>query len=84
MGVRWNDVRYKQDYVIFDTMLEAIVWAESISADIFSGVFDGYTSPDEKVAMALAFMLAQKDDLIVHTKREIENNALVFKVWIIR
>ena len=65
-------------------MFEAIQWAESIYADIYSGVFDGYITPDEKVAMALAFFLAQEEHLRVHTKRQNENNTLVFKVWVVR
>ncbi|HDR6308710.1 TPA: hypothetical protein QCU60_000514 [Bacillus cereus] len=52
-------MRWKREDVIFETMREAEVWADSIANEMYGKVFDRYETPDYKIAYALAFLLAQ-------------------------
>ncbi|MFI8708455.1 hypothetical protein ACIGHG_15485 [Bacillus sp. NPDC077411] len=67
MSIRWHKPDCRQDYMVFDTLWEAEEWRGSISNDMYAGVFDGYTTPDEKVAYVLAFRLASVQRFHVHT-----------------
>ena len=41
--------------VIFETVREAEVWADGVANEMYGRVFDGYETPDYKIAYALSF-----------------------------
>ncbi|HDR8038132.1 TPA: hypothetical protein QCZ17_000299 [Bacillus cereus] len=45
--------------MIFETVREAEVWADRVANGMYGRVFDGYETPDYKIAYALSFFLAQ-------------------------
>ncbi|KMP33950.1 dehydrogenase [Bacillus cereus] len=49
---------------------------------MYGRVFDGYETPDYKIAYALSFLLAQNRELNIHTEVEFNNDMEVYKVWI--
>ena len=51
-------MRWKER-VIFETVREAEVWAGGFVNEMYERVFDGYETPDYKIAYALSFLLAQ-------------------------
>lgn len=61
-------MRWKGENVIFETVREAEVWADGVANEMYGRVFDGYETPDYKIAYALSFFLAQNQDFIVHTE----------------
>lgn len=61
-------MRWKGEAVIFETVREAEVWADGVANEMHGRVFDGYETPDYKIAYALSFFLAQNQDFIVHTE----------------
>ena len=52
-GVVLGEVE-KED-VIFETVREAEVWADGVANEMYGRVFDGYETPDYKIAYALSF-----------------------------
>ncbi|MBE5104546.1 hypothetical protein IGI01_04380 [Bacillus thuringiensis] len=75
-------MKWKREDVIFETIREAEVWADSIANEMYGRVFDGYETPDYKIAYALSFFLAQNRERNIHTKVEFNKNIKVYKVWI--
>ncbi|PEX94482.1 hypothetical protein [Bacillus cereus] len=75
-------MRWKREDVIFETIREAEVWADSIANEMYGRVFDGYETLDYKIAYALSFFLAQEREFILHTEVEFNNDIEVYKVWI--
>lgn len=75
--MRWN-----REDVIFETIREAEVWADSIANEMYGRVFDGYETRDCKIAYALSFFLAQNRELNIHTNVELNNDIEVYKVRI--
>ncbi|EJS73432.1 hypothetical protein ICY_00678 [Bacillus cereus BAG2X1-3] len=75
-------VKWEREDIIFETIREAEVWADSIANEMYGRLFDGYETPDYKIAYALSFFLAQNRELNIHTKVEFNNNIEVYKVWI--
>lgn len=73
MTIKWNT-----EEIIFDTMYEADMWADSIANEIYGKIYDGYDTPDYKIAYSLAFRLAQINEFKVHT----ENRKNRYKVWV--
>jgi len=59
-------VRWKKEEVIFETIRETEVWADSIANEMYGRLFDGYETLDYKIAYALSFFLAQNQDFIPH------------------
>ncbi|HDW3052939.1 TPA: hypothetical protein RMI67_000475 [Bacillus cereus] len=59
-------MRWKKEEVIFETIRETEVWADSIANEIYGRLFDGYETLDYKIAYALSFFLAQNQDFIPH------------------
>lgn len=59
-------MRWKKEEVIFETIREAEVWADSIANEMCGRLFDGYETLDYKMAYALSFFLAQNQDFIPH------------------
>ncbi|PEA10663.1 hypothetical protein [Bacillus cereus] len=75
-------MKWEREDIIFETIREAEVWADSIANEMYGRLFDGYETPDYKIAYALSFFLAQNRELNIHTKVEFNNNIEVYKVWI--
>ncbi|WP_088293481.1 hypothetical protein [Bacillus mycoides] len=75
-------MKWKREDVIFETIREAEVWADSIVNEMYGKVFDGYETPDYKIAYALSFFLAQNRKFIVHTEEEFKKDRFIYKVWI--
>lgn len=48
-------MKWKREDVIFETMREAEVWADSIANEMYGRLFDGYETLDYKIAYALSF-----------------------------
>lgn len=72
--------RWKREDIIFDSLYEADVWADSIGNEMYSKLYDGYDTPDYKIAYSLAFRLAEMKVFRVITEISIDNR---YKVWII-
>ena len=73
MIIRWNS-----EEIIFDTLYEADTWADSIANEIYGRIYDGYDTPDYKIAYSLAFRLASIKECRVYT----EYNKNRYKVWV--
>ena len=71
--------RCKEEEIIFDTMREADVWADSIANEMYGRLYDSYSTPDYKIAYALAFRLAAIENCRVYTKDENAENK--YKVY---
>lgn len=56
-------VKWEREDIIFETMREAEVWADSIANEMYGSVFDGYETPDYKIAYALSFFFSAKSRL---------------------
>ncbi|MGG2063995.1 hypothetical protein [Bacillus sp. S14(2024)] len=82
MNIRWHESNYREDHMIFDTLWEAEEWSYSISNDIYTGAFDGYTTPDKKVVYVLAFRLASAPRFHVHTDTVWLGDNIMYKVWV--
>lgn len=67
--------------MIFETVREAEVWADRVANGMYGRVFDGYETPDYKIAYALSFFLAQNQDFIVHTEVSFKEERAIYKVW---
>ncbi|MRB28824.1 hypothetical protein BK784_30360 [Bacillus thuringiensis serovar medellin] len=68
--------------MIFETVREAEVCADRVVNGMYGRVFDGYETPDYKIAYALSFLLAENRELNIHTEVEFNNDMEVYKVWI--
>ncbi|HDR4884908.1 hypothetical protein [Bacillus cereus] len=67
--------------MIFETVREAEVWADRVANGMYGRVFDGYETPDYKIAYALSFFLVQNQDFIVHTEVSFKEERVIYKVW---
>ncbi|CAI8814547.1 MULTISPECIES: hypothetical protein [Bacillus] len=76
------DIRWKSEEIIFDTLRESEVWADSIANEIYGRTIDGYITPDYKVAYALSFFLASVPNFIVHTETCVIKDSFIYKVWV--
>ncbi|MED4886576.1 hypothetical protein [Lysinibacillus fusiformis] len=77
MALRWNI-----ENIIFDSLHEADVWADSIGNEIYARLYDGYDTPDYKIAYSLAFRLAEMKEFRVITEISIDKETR-YKVWVI-
>nr|WP_206774567.1 hypothetical protein [Bacillus cereus group sp. N8] len=75
-------VKWKREDIIFETIREAEVWADSIANEMYGRVFGGYETPDYKIAYALAFFLGQEREFIVHTEKDFKKDRCIYKVWV--
>ncbi|MEA1008203.1 hypothetical protein CN491_19260 [Bacillus cereus] len=75
-------MKWKREDIIFETMREAEVWADSIANEMYGRVFDGYETLDYKIAYVLSFFLAQEREWIVHTEKHFEKDRVIYKVWV--
>ncbi|WP_459502035.1 hypothetical protein [Bacillus sp. C1] len=71
-------MRWKIEEIMFDTLRESEVWADSIANEIHGRTIDGYITPDYKIAYALSFFLASVPHFSVHT----DTDSFVYKVWV--
>ncbi|MFB5251117.1 hypothetical protein ACE38F_12070 [Bacillus mycoides] len=67
-------MKWKREDTIFETIRESELWADSIANEMYGRVFDGYETPDYKIAYALSFFLAQNQELNIHTEVECNKN----------
>ena len=74
-------LKWKRENIIFDSLYEADVWADSIGNEIYARLFDGYSTPDYKIAYALAFRLAEMKEFRVVTEIAMDNDKR-YKVWV--
>ncbi|PIC96768.1 hypothetical protein CSV69_04405 [Sporosarcina sp. P26b] len=72
--------RWKTEDIIFDSLFEADVWADSIANEMYARLYDGYDTCDYKIAYALAFRLAAIEEFKVITENTPEDR---YKVWVI-
>ncbi|UNT71748.1 hypothetical protein IQ781_27520 (plasmid) [Bacillus sp. N447-1] len=75
-------MRWKTEDIVFETLRESEVWADSLASEIYGRTIDGYITPDYKIAYALTFFLALIPEFIVHTKEEFIKDSPIYKVWI--
>ena len=54
MTIKWN-----VEELMFDSLYEADVWADSIANEMYARLYNGYDKPDNKIAYSLAFRLAE-------------------------
>ena len=73
-------LKWKRESIIFDSLFEADIWADSIGNEIYAKLYDGYDTPDYKIAYALAFRLAEMKKSKVNTERSMDDR---YKVWVI-
>lgn len=62
--------RQKTEEIVFDTMHEADVWADSIANEMYGRLYDICSTPDYKIACALAFRLAAIENCRIYTVDE--------------
>lgn len=74
-------LRWKRENIIFDSLYEADVWADSIGSEMYARLYDGYDTPDYKIAYSLAFKLAQMNEFRVLAEMTIDNDRR-YKVWV--
>ncbi|MCK1998849.1 hypothetical protein MPH47_16745 [Psychrobacillus psychrodurans] len=73
------NIRWKREEIIFETLYEADVWADSLANEIYGRIYDGYITSDYKIAYSLAFRLASIDTFRVNTQQDGLN---IYKVWV--
>ena len=62
MSIRWN-----VEELLFDSLYEAEVWADSIANEMYARLYNGYDTPDYKIAYSLAFRLAEIKEFKIRT-----------------
>ncbi|WP_432356051.1 hypothetical protein [Sporosarcina sp. A2] len=75
-------LQWKRESIIFDSLYEADVWADSLGNEMYARLYDGYDTPDYKIAYSLAFRIAEMKEFRVFTRRTIGNDYR-FKVWVV-
>lgn len=73
------NIKWKSEEIVFETMQEADVWADSIGNEIYGRIYEGYITPDYKIACSLAFRLASINKSKVKTAIDESNK---YKVWV--
>lgn len=73
------NIRWKREEIIFETMYEADMWADSLANEIYGRIYDGYITADYKIAYSLAFRLALIGIFRVNTQHDGLN---IYKVWV--
>ncbi|AZB42100.1 hypothetical protein CEF21_07235 [Bacillus sp. FJAT-42376] len=74
--------RWKHEDRLFETLWEAELWADSIANEMSAKLYDGYSTPDHKVAYVLSFLLASDSGAKIGTEKRSENGSFLYKVWI--
>lgn len=73
MTIKWN-----VEELMFDSLYEAEVWADSIANEMYARLYNGYETPDYKIAYSLAFRLAEIKEFTIRTARTIDR----YQVWV--
>ncbi|PAE11606.1 hypothetical protein CHI02_14175 [Niallia circulans] len=83
------EIEWKKETIIFETLRESEVWADSIANEIHGRTINGYITPDYKIAYALSFFLASNPDYVVHTEKSFNirpglkvEDSFIYKVWV--
>ena len=71
---------WKRESILFDSLHEADVWADSIANEMYARLYDGYDTPDYKIAYSLAFRLCVVKTFRVITEKLIDDR---YKVWVV-
>ncbi|MCH1627409.1 hypothetical protein [Fredinandcohnia quinoae] len=71
-------MKWKIEDIIFETLYEAEIWADSIVNEMYGRIYDGYDTPDCKIAYSLAFRMASINECRVYTNF----NKNRYKVWV--
>lgn len=74
-------LKWKREHIIFDSLYEADVWPDSIGNEIYARLYDGYDTPDYKIAYSLAFKLAEINEFRVFTAIKMDNDKR-YKIWV--
>lgn len=74
-------LRWKRENIVFDSFYEADVWADSIGDEIYANLYDGYDTPDYKIAYSLTFRLAEIKKFRVFAEVNMDNDKR-YKVWV--
>lgn len=80
--INFMEIRWKREDVVFETLWESEVWADSIANEIYGRTIDGYITPDYKIAYALSFFLGSVPHFVVHTEKKVLDNVFIYKVWV--
>jgi hypothetical protein len=79
MKIRWHS-----ESLFLETLREAEIWADSIANEMYARNYDGYITPDYKIAYVLAFRLASINEFEVRTEIGFsEDKKEVFRVWVV-
>jgi len=73
MPIKWN-----VEELMFDSLYEADVWADSIANEMYARLYNGYDTPDYKIAYSLAFRLAEIKEFAICTARTVDR----YQVWV--
>ncbi|MER2171665.1 MAG: hypothetical protein ABS938_13670 [Psychrobacillus psychrodurans] len=73
------NIMWKREEIIFETLYEADVWGDYLANEIYERIYDGYITPDYKIAYSLAFRLASIHTFRVNTQQDGLN---IYKVWV--
>lgn len=76
------EIRWKREDVVFETLWESEVWADSIANEIYGRTIDGYITLDYKIAYALSFFLGSVPHFVVHTEKKVLDSVFIYKVWV--
>jgi hypothetical protein len=83
------EIEWKKETIIFETLRESEVWADSIANEIYGRTINGYITSDYKIAYALSFFLATNPDFVVHTEKSFSirpglkvEDSFFYKVWV--
>ncbi len=75
-------LHWKVENTVFDSLHEADVWADSIGNEMYAKLYDGYDTPDYKIAVSLAFRLAGMNEFRVLTQST-NGESVRYKVWVV-
>ncbi|MGG2028009.1 hypothetical protein AB1282_20115 [Gottfriedia sp. S16(2024)] len=90
-NIIWINGSYKEDNYIFETHLQAEMWADALYPDfgqyLCSNTNVGYATPDEKVIKCLSELLPEwinynKTNGSICLGEEKINGRIIFKIWI--
>ncbi|WP_395939807.1 hypothetical protein [Bacillus sp. 03113] len=76
------EIRWKIEEIVFETLRESEVWADSLANEFHGRTIDGYITPDFKIAYTLLFFLASNHTFRVYAEECLMNDLCVYKVWV--
>jgi len=91
-NVQWINGSYKEDNYIFETQLQAEMWADALYPDfglyLHSKTNVGYATPDEKVIKCLSEFLPEwiiynnNTNGSICLSEEKINGKIIYKIWV--